>query len=427
MLCLCASHLLAPAGEAKGQATLAAQNADRAAANTAFEAHDYAQALKLLMPLAAASPKDARLRYDLGSAQDALDQGSAAEASYRAAIATDAAFLEPRVALGLLLARGGRVADARGELVGALTLESEDKALRARAYRALARLDEKTRPADARDELLEALKLSPETREDTLLSAELAQSAGNGQDAAEAAYRRVLAREPNDPEATSALAHLLLRVKRAPEAEALLTKGLAAHPMDVMLTVELAAVYGAEDRPGDAIPLVESLHRATPQNTDVSLLLGRLYLDAREYSQAEPLLGAASRQRPQDGALADEYASALIHLKRSAEAQAVLARAVAQPQLFRSPAALGEAAGHLAFAASQNGQPAEALRALALHDTVLTPSAPTLFLLAISHDKLHQIKLAQQAYRQFLEVSKGTLPDEEFEARHRLITLEHSK
>src|ERR1700677_2671427 len=77
-------------------------------ANAALEAHDYELALKLLMSLAEAHPTDSRILFDLGTAQDALDLTSPAEHSYRAAIADDAKFLEPRVALGLLLARNDR-------------------------------------------------------------------------------------------------------------------------------------------------------------------------------------------------------------------------------------------------------------------------------------------------------------------------------
>ena len=81
----------------------------------------------------------------------------------------------------------------------------------------------------------------------------------------------------------------------------------------------------------------------------------------------------------------------------------------------------------LAFAASQNNDPAAALRALDVRATVLPPSAPTLFLIAIARDKLHQVKEAEQAYQQFLAASNGQNPDEEFEAKHRLVALEHTK
>ena len=53
----------------------------RAEASAALEAKDYPKALKLLTKLAADNPQDADLLYDLGAAQDALDQVSPAEQS----------------------------------------------------------------------------------------------------------------------------------------------------------------------------------------------------------------------------------------------------------------------------------------------------------------------------------------------------------
>ena len=403
------------------------QTAQREQANAALQARDYAAAVKLLTPLAAANPKDAQVMYDLGSAQDALDEEKAAEGSYRAAIGDDARLLEPKVALGLLLARGGRLEDARAELASAAAIADGDKALRARAYRALARLDSQAKPSMARDELLAALKLSPETPEDTLLGAELVAGAANGGAAAEAAYRRVLVERPGDPAATAALAHLLVQGKRAGEAETLLTGALAAHPGDPALTAQLASTYGAEGKSAEALPLVEGLHKEHPEDADVERLLASLYLAAGQDARAEPLLAELSGRAPNDAMLADDRGRALIHLKRFAEAEQVLSRAVAEPSRFPTPSDLGNAAGDLAFAASESGDAEVALRALQLRATVLPVSAPVLFLTAISHDKLHHTKQAEEAYRQFLLASKGSYPDQEFEARHRLIALEHMK
>ena len=401
------------------------QTAQRNEANAALESHDFQRALKLLTPLAAANPKDARILYDLGSAQDALDQNTPAEQSYRAAIAGDPAFLEPRLALGLLLARAGHLPEARTEFLAATALPTGDPLLKARAYRALARIDQQSRPAEARDELLAALKLSPETVEDTLLSAELASSSANGAPAAEAAYRRLLAAQPNDPAATAALAHLLVGQTRAGEAETLLNAALAAHPNDPALTAQLVSVYATEGKPGQALPLVEAVNAANPQDAATAHLLANLYIQAGDDAHAEPLLAALSAQSPNDAMLADDHARTLIHLKRYAEAEVILARAVSDPSRFPTPADLGNAAGDLAFAASQNDDPATSLRALELRGTVLPTSAPVLFLTAIAHDKLHHVKLAQQAYKQFLAASNGSNPDQEFEARHRLAALEH--
>lgn len=392
-------------------------------ANAALDAGNYDGALKILAPLAAENPKDAHILYVLASAQDALDQTSPAEASYRAAIADDPAFIDPHVALGLLLARNARMTDARAELLVATQLPGGDATLKARAYRALARIDQKSRPADARNDLLEALKLTPETSEDTLLGADLAESANNGGNAAEAAYRRVLARTPNDPSATSELAHLLAKELRVTEAEEILTAALQTHPNEPNLTVQLATLYASQQKTELALPLVQHLNQANPADENVGRLLANLYLDTKDYASAEPLLAKLCLQNPRDTTLVDDRARALLHLKRSPEAQQILARIVAQPSLFPTPADLGNAAGDLAFAASSNNDPVGTLQALEVRATVLPTSAPVLFLTAISHDKLHHFKLAVEAYKQFLDASKGSNPDEEFEARHRIIAL----
>lgn len=405
----------------------APQNPQRQQANAALEAHDFERALKLLTPLSEASPKDARLLYDLASAQDALDETSAAEHSYRVSIQDDPTFAEPHVALGLLLARAGRFDDARIPLLAATTLTAADASLRARAWRALARIDAKSRPADASAELLEALKLSPETPDDTLLTAELAQATpGNSADA-EAAYRRLLATRPDDAAASSALAHLLLAQKRPAEAEPILAAALAAHPGDPALTVQLASLYRTQGKSAESIALVEQLHQAEPQNANVTRLLAGLYLDTGADAQAEPLLTRLGTQDLKNTDLAEDRVRALIHLKRFREAQSVLGPLVAQPSLFPAPADFGQMAGELAFVCSQNNDPAGALHAIELRATVLPTSVPILFLTAISQDKLHHVKLAQQAYKEFLAASNGSHPDEEFEAQHRLVALEHAK
>jgi len=259
------------------------------------------------------------------------------------------------------------------------------------------------------------------------MSAELAETAGNGQDAAESQYRKLLGVRPNDPDATAALGHLLVQQKKYDEAEKLLTSGLAAHPGDEAMTIQLAAVYTAEDKRAQALPLVQTLRVANPEDPTVSRLLAELYMDARDYEHAEPLLTSLCTQNPRDGSLVDLRAQALLQLHRSAEAQPILTRVVADKTLFSGTPEWGQAAFDLAFAASQNNEPIVVLQVLANRATVLPPSPPILFLTAISQDKLHHVKLAAQAYKDFLAASNGALPNEEFEARHRLVALDHSK
>ena len=365
----------------------AAANPILAQANSALEAHDYARALRMLTQLAEANPKDANILYDLGTAQDALDQNGPAERSYRAAIVDDEKLIAPRVALGLLLARNDHREQARAELAAAVALpdpealgeNTQANDLKAHAYRALARLDQATRPAEARDELLAALKLSPETPDDTIMAAELASGASGGAGAAEAAYRRVLATHPNDPGATSGLAHLLTQSERAKEAETMLAEALKAHPHDPQLTAELASVYTTQRRTAEAIPLVAELRARTPDNQDLTHLLAELYLEQKDYAHAEPLFAQLSMLRPKDTSVAADHAESLLHLHNPAEAERILSPMVAQPALFPTPVDLGEAAQELALACSQNNDPEGALHAIEIRGTVLPPSASALF------------------------------------------------
>ena len=260
-----------------------------------------------------------------------------------------------------------------------------------------------------------------------MFAAELASSAGNGQEAAEATYRKLLVTTPNAPEATAALAHLLVQEKKFVEAEDLLSTALKAHPSDEALTIQLAAAYTADGKRGQAIPLVEELHIANPADATTARLLANLYMDAKDYAHAEPLLATLVVQNPKDGELAELEGEALIHARRYPDAIGVLTNVVAEPSDFPNQEDWGQAAFQLAFAASENGQPVLVLKVLSIRARVLPTSVPILFLTAISEDKLRHVKVAEQAYKDFLAASNGALPDEEFEARHRLLTLQKSR
>jgi predicted Zn-dependent protease len=399
-------------------------------ANEALDKQDYATALKLLTTLTEKSPNDPHLLYDLGFAQDALaetpDQITAAETSYRRSIAADPNFFDPHLALGLLLARSGKLTLAHTELLTATTLKTDNPALKARAYRALARIDQTFKPATASDELLSALKLSAETPDDIVLSGELAEASGDTT-AAEAAYRRVLAADPQNHDATAALTHLLLHQQKPDQAESLLTAALAKDPDNPTLNAQLATLYDKQGKTAQALPILEKLHAAHPDDPNLTRLLARLYNRNQQYEQANSLYAGLLAGSPKDPTLLDDQADTLIHLKRFAEAEALLKRAVADPSAFPSKEDLGNAASHLAFAASANNDPNGTLQALTLRATVLANSPGSLFLAATAHDKLHHTKQATDLYKQFLSVANGQFPDEEWEARHRLITLEHMK
>jgi tetratricopeptide (TPR) repeat protein len=404
----------------------APQDPLRAQANEALDKQDYPTALRLLTTLTEKNPTDAHLLYDLGFTQDALDQTTNAEATYRRAIAADPTYFDPHLGFGLLLARAGRLTDAHNELLKATTLNTDNPNLKGRAYRALARIDQTSNPAAASDELLSAIKITPETPEDILLSGELAEASGDST-SAELAYRRLLAVDPQNHDATAALTHLLLHQQRPDQAESLLTSALAKDPDNPTLNAQLASLYEQQGKTTQAIPLAAKLHAAHPEDDALTRLLARLYSRNQQYDQAAPLYAALIVKSPQDPTLLDDSADAQIHLKNFAEAESLLKRAIAQPTAFPNKDDLGQAASHLAFAASSNNDPTTTLQALEIRGKVLPQSPSSLFLAATAHDKLHHTKQATDLYKQFLSVANGQFPDEEWEARHRLLTLDHMK
>lgn len=420
-------------------------------ANDALAAGDLPAALKILTALNTQSPNNPQILYDLGLTLEALpapaapsapSTGAAAQASltpescYRAAIAADPDFSPPHVALGLLLARTGRPAEAHTQLLAGIQLPGIDPSVKARALRALARLDQLATPpnsAAASDELLAALKLTPEQPDDILLAAQVAESAGD-LPGAEQAYRRFLASPGNSANAPAiaALAHVLLAQHHAAEAESLLTPALAHDPGNPTLTAQLAEAYldsGDESKTAQAVQILESLHDKDPANSSVTRVLARVDLQTGRAAQSESLYAAliASAGDNPDPTLLDGRAQALMLLARPAEAEKLLKQAVAVRSAFPNSAAFADAATHLAFAATEIDDPRTALQALALRATVQPPSPASLFLEATANDDLHQSSKAAELYRQFLSAAHGTLPDQESQARRRLAELSRSK
>jgi len=179
-----------------------------------------------------------------------------------------------------------------------------------------------------------------------------------------------------------------------------------------------------------AIPLVVSLQKADAgltRDVGISRLLARLYAMDGQNDAAATLYSELAARLPKDPTLLDDWGGVLVKQMQYAAAETVFSRAVGMRDGFASADDWAEAAEHLAFAASKNKDPKEALQALAARATVLPNSPASLFLEAISHDSLRESKEAEKAYRAFLAVANGKYPDEEFEARHRLVALEHQK
>jgi predicted Zn-dependent protease len=392
--------------------------AEVAAAEAAIASSDWKAAEAKLDSYLATHPSDARALFDAGYVADAQNRLDDAAALYRRAIAADPSSFEAHISLGLLLARQNKPFDARPELVTATTLDPgiADPTLKARAWRALARIDSNSNPAAASSELLQALKLTPETPSDTLLAAELAEKTGQP-DAAAAAYRRVLDEDPNSAPASAGLAHLLIQRKDYPGAETLLRAALLKNPDDPTLTAQLATVLADQDK-AEALPLLQKLHAAHPDDPAITRMLAAILADAADYAGSDQLFLRLLTAAPNDAKLLVAHGQNLIH-----EAQLDQAYAVFDKATQIDPANADGWSG-LAFAASKSGHPDVTLHALAMRSRYAPENASTLFLWATAYDSLHQKTQAATYYHRFLAASAGKFPNQEWQAQQRLLILE---
>lgn len=404
-------------------------------AEDVLAAGDAAKAMVLLLPLTAQPGPDAvangRAWYDLGIANEALRNGAAAEAAYRSAIAADPKQFEAHAALGRVLINKDRAASITElETAAALSPAANPVAAKAEVLRTLASLHADHEPAKARDELLEAIRLTGETREDTRMTAWIAARMGDTKDA-EAIYRRMLQAVPNDPEIVYSLSAILIAQEKLGEAESMLQAALEAHPEYTPNNAQLARVYMQSGQQEKAVPLLEREHAKYPKDAAVTRMLADVCNRTGDAPRADALYQVLLADSPNDIGLLSARGDALIRQKRFAEAQTSLQHAdvlfLARPSAFPATDDRVQLTSSLAFAASENGQPAAVLAALDQRLEYADETPATLFLRATAHDHLHHVAQARSFYTQFIAAAQGKFPDEEWEAKHRLIALAHEK
>ncbi|HZZ40065.1 MAG TPA: tetratricopeptide repeat protein [Acidobacteriaceae bacterium] len=386
-------------------------------AESAIEAKNYSLAASRLDVYLSVHANDARALFDRGYIEDAQGHTDAAEGWYRKAIAADPKQFESHLALGLILAAKGDPA-AKEQLQTATQLEPNppNPAAKAQADRALARLLLHSDPEAARDALVAALKLSEETPDDALLTARIAESAGNN-DVAEEAYRRVLQVQPDSPEAASGLAHALIAQKRYADAQPVVEAALQRDPKNPSLNAQLAAILNAQGKQAEALSVLEKLQALEPKNRAVIQMAADAEAQAGNLDKAGADYAELLAASPGDPDLLDAQGQVLIRQKQFAPAIVAFRKAAsARPDDV-------DAWSGIAFAASELHLYKEELDALSTRSKFAPESPSTLFLWATAYDNLHQSKTAAEYYHRFLAAAQGKFPDQEWQAKHRLVTL----
>jgi tetratricopeptide (TPR) repeat protein len=390
-------------------------------AESAIEKHDYATAEPLLKKVVSADPNNFQAWFDLGFVYNALGNAPDSIAAYRKSVAAKPDVFESNLNLGLMLAKTGQP-DAEEFLRAATTLKPSanlDEG-HARAWLSLAHVVENTKPEDAIEAYKQAAALEPKDPEPYLSVGQLLEKENHFADA-EQEYKQALAIDPDSYDALIATANLYLREQRIVDGEHVLEKIIAIHPEDVSARLQLGRTLLILEKYDDAITDLQIAQKIDPANHNVLGDLGWLYLQSKKYDQAEALYRSMVATHPDDAQLYEYLGVSLLKQRKFPEAQDELLTAVKLKPDF------GEAYGDLATAAIENKNYELAIKAADARAKFLPEIPVSYFLRASAYDHLRDYKMAAQQYHRFLEVANGAYPDQEWQARHRLIAIEPKK
>ncbi len=390
-------------------------------AEAAIEKHDYAAAEPLLQKVVAADPANYQAWFDLGFVDNNLGKTDDSIAAYRKSVAAKPDVFESNLNLGLMLAKTSQP-DAERFLRAATTLKptANVDAGHTRAWLSLAHVLEKSKPEEAITAYKQAATLDPKNVEPHL-SAGLLLEKNNQFADAEQEYKQALAIQPDSADALIGLANIYMRGHRFSDAEDVLRKLAAQRPNDPSVHVQLGRVMAAAGNTDGAMAELQNAVKMAPGDPSVQRDLAELYTTTKKYPEAEMSYRALLTANPNDAELHRGLGVALLNQKKYADAQQEFLMAVKLKPDY------GAAYGDLAVAASENKNYELAIRAADARAKFLPEIPVSYFLRASAYDHLRDYKHASENYHRFLEVANGEYPDQEWQAKHRLIAIEPKK
>ena len=358
--------------------------------------------------------------FDLGFTENALGKIDDSISAYRKSVAAKPDVFESNLNLGLQLSKT-KQADAEQFLRAATQLKPTSHTTEGlfRAWVSLAYLLETSKPEEALAAYSQAAPLQPKDPEPHLSAGLLLEKQEKFAEA-EHEYKQALALDPSS-DALTGLANVYMRGHKFAEAEEYLRKLAAQHPDQAAVHVQLGRVLAAEGKNDDAIAELQTGAKLAPTDTSVQGDLAEVYVNAGKNDQAEAAYRALVAAHPNDATLHHQLGTALLREKKFPEAQQEFLAAVKIKPNF------GEAYGDLAFAASENKDYPLTIKALDARTKFLKDVAITYFLRASAYDHLKDYKQAAVNFHLFLNTANGKYPDQEWQAKHRLITIEPKK
>jgi tetratricopeptide (TPR) repeat protein len=395
-----------------------AEPAELTEAEEAIDRNNYPDAETILRKFVERQPANYVAWFDLGFVENALGKLTDSIAAYRKSVEAKPDVFESNLNLGLQLAKNGH-SDAEKFLRQAtqLTPTSHLEEGKYRAWIALGQTVEKAKPDEALDAYHNAATFQPNRTEPHLSRGEIFEREDKFSDA-EMEYKRALALDPHSSDALTALANLYLRGRRFPQAEEYLRQLVAQQPDSAAAHIQLGRVLAAEGKNDAAIGEMQTGLKLTPGDDNAQRDLADLYSAAGKNELAETSYRQLLTSHPNDAELHRRLGETLLALKKFPDAQQEFAEAIRLKPDF------GQAYSGLAFAAGENKDYALAIKALNARAKFLPEVPITYFMRASAYDHLRDYKQAATNYHLFLNSAQGKYPDQEWQAKHRLIAIE---
>ncbi len=391
---------------------------DISRAEDAIQKNDFTSAEPLLKKALAKDPKNYQAWFDLGFVYNRLNREADSIHAYRQSVAAKPDVFESNLNLGLMLARSNNP-EAEQFLRAAAKLKPTDHIAegQARAWLSLGHLLENTKPDQALEAYQKAAALTPQDPEPHL-SAGLLRERRKDFDGAEAEYRQVRVLDPHSSEAVIGLTNIYMKSKRFADAEPLLQQLVKERPDDAGLHLQLGRVLAAQGKKDEAVPEIQAALKLSPNDAEAQRDLADLQTESGSVADAEKTYRDLLKSNPNDADSHNSLGELLLKQHNFTEAQQEFLATIKLKPDF------GPAYGNLAIAADENKNYPLALKALDARDKFLPPTTVGIFMRATAYDHLHDFKQASVYYHLFLDAAKGQYPDQEWQARHRLIAIE---
>ena len=379
-------------------------------AQAALDKNDYQGAILPLQKFIAEKPDVAFAHFQLAYAYTALKQADPAQAEYEKAISLDPKMAEAYLNLGILLLQTNpsqAVAPLKKavdllpsqsrprNLLGTAQERSGDLKAAAESFEGAANLDPKDvdslihlgevylklgRPVDAEKKFRAALDLDPKSRE-ALQGFAVSLEAQKKPEALDA-YRAYLAVVPQDEQARTRMLHRMVEQGQYDAAVAELQKSGQATNVDQLKLK--ADIEVGQKKYDEAVATLKQAVALAPNDAQLHGGLGRVYMETRDFPDAERELKAALQLDRNN----------LVYWKDLSSA----------------------------FYLAGNYQ--NTLAALDVIAKAETPGAGAWFIRALCYDKLGDVQAALDAYRKFLALDENKNPDQVWQANQRIHVLE---